>query len=91
MKTPKQVFEELCEKAINLRTMRPYKSIRKEKFDKPGGLINSLSDEDRKAINQLSSEDIEKTNILRKEYWTIDIKPTELEKMHELMKKAKYK
>ena len=89
MKNPKQIFEDLCEKAINLGIMRPYRSIRREKFDKPGGLINSLSEEEREGLKQLSSQDIENANILRKDYWLDKEKPTELDKMNKLMEDAK--
>jgi hypothetical protein len=90
MKTPKQIFEDLCEKAINLGIMKPYRSIRKQEFDKPGRLILKQSAEDRELLKQLSSEDIEKANILRKEYWTDNTKPTELEKMHTVLEKKLY-
>jgi len=89
VKTPKQVFNELVEKALQLLAINPHKYKKEHPLNKPGGLIAKQSQEDRELLQQLSSKDIGE-NSLRKEFWLVN-PPTKLEKMHILVEKATIK
>lgn len=90
MKTPQKLFEELCEKAAELFTFNPNKQIKSE-FNKPGGFIKRQSKEDRELLEKLTSEDVQNAKVLRTDLYTDSIKPTELEKMHEILESKFYK
>lgn len=65
MKTPKQIFEDLVEKALTWGLLH----TRNPKNNKPGALVEKLPKEDREILSQLTYEDVEKAAILRSEYW----------------------
>jgi hypothetical protein len=70
MKTDKQIFKQLCEIAMQYGSLyKHYKRDKNNPINKPGGLINKQSKEDRELLSQLTSDDTSSLEVIHKDYW----------------------